>query len=24
LWGMAPTLGTQKPEPWARKWRKIH
>jgi len=24
LWGMAPAVETQKPEPWARKWRKIH
>jgi hypothetical protein len=24
LWGMAPAVGTQKPESWARKCRKIH
>ena len=24
LSGLAPAVGTQKPEPWAKKWRKIH
>lgn len=24
FWGMAPAVGTQKPEPWAKKWIKIH
>ena len=24
LWGIAPAVGTQKPEPWASKWRESH